>query len=123
MILVGAGIFFATRQGNENKEQPPAGTPSPVVIPNEVLVQIGINGFSPMDFNIKAGGKVTFENSDKIDHQINSAAHPTHERFPILNAGLLKPGERKTVQFDNPGTYTYHDNLNPQFTGSFNVVP
>lgn len=124
VILAGAGIFFATRQGGGGGGQvPTVGTPAPVVVPNEVLVQIGINGFAPMDFNIKAGGKVTFENSDKVDHQINSAVHPTHELFPILNIGLLKPGEKKTIQFDNPGTYTYHDHLNPQFTGSFNVKP
>lgn len=123
VLLLGAGIFFATRQSNESQEQVPAATPSPVVTPNEVLVQIGINGFSPMDFNVKVGGKVTFENSDKIDHEIASAVHPTHKLFPILNIGLLKPGEKKTIQFDIPGTYTYHDHLTPQFTGSFIVVP
>lgn len=90
--------------------------------PNEQVVQIGTNGFTPRDFQIKVGGTVTFENIDKVLHDVNSADHPNHKLLPILNIGILKPGEKKSVVFTNPGKYSYHDHLNPTFTGSFVVV-
>lgn len=91
--------------------------------PNEQVVRIGANGFEPIDFEIKAGGTVIFENTGTSLHDVNSADHPNHRLLPILNIGILKPGERKSVVFTSPGKYSYHDHLNPTFTGSFIVVP
>lgn len=86
------------------------------------IVKISASGFSPKNITIKVGGSVTWENEDSEDHIVNSAVHPTHSLFPLLNqVGLIKPEETKSLKFTAAGIYKYHDHLNPSLTGIVTV--
>ncbi len=88
---------------------------------NKNIVNINSNGFSPKNVTIKVGESVTWVNKDSEDHTVNSDPHPTHTSYPPLNLGLIKPGDQKSLTFDQAGTYKYHDHLNPSLTGSVTV--
>lgn len=88
----------------------------------EGVVTISQSEFSPKNITIKVGDSVTWMNSDSANHTVNSDPHPTHTLFPILNkVGLIKAGEKKSLQFTTAGTFTYHDHLNPSLMGSVTV--
>lgn len=84
-------------------------------------VTITASGFSPKEIIIKVGEDVTWMNSDAIDHTVNSAPHPTHTAYLLLNLDAIKPGKKKSLTFPKAGTYKYHDHLNPSLTGSVTV--
>ncbi len=86
------------------------------------VVKITSSGFSPQNITIAVGESVTWINEDTENYQIQSAVHPTHQLYPPLNTvGLLKSGEKKSLSFPDPGTYKYHDHLNPTLFGSVTV--
>lgn len=85
------------------------------------VVTISSNGFSPGNITIKAGETVAWMNSDSANHTVNSAPHPTHTAYPPLNLGNVQPGGKVSLIFPKPGTYAYHDHLNPSLTGSVTV--
>lgn len=88
---------------------------------SENVVKITSSGFSPQSVTVKVGESVTWENTDSENHTVNSAPHPTHTAYPLLNLGVIKPGEKKSLTFPDAGTYKYHDHLNPSLTGSVTV--
>ena len=86
------------------------------------VVNISSSGFTPQNMTVKVGDTVTWMNADSTSHTVNSDPHPTHTLYPILNTvGLIKAGEKKSLQFTSAGTYKYHDHLNPSLTGSVTV--
>ncbi len=86
------------------------------------VVTISSAGFTPKDTTIKVGDIIVWTNGDAANHTVNSDPHPTHTLYPILNkVGLIKVGEKKSLQFTQAGTYKYHDHLNPSLTGSVTV--
>lgn len=54
--------------------------------------------FIPHVLPIPVGSTVLFPNNDKVDHNVFSLS-----RSNKFNLGNYKPGERRTVRFDNPG--------------------
>ena len=100
----------------------PAASEGAAMSKNETSVKISSDGFFPKSITIKVGDTVTWMNKDTADHQVSSDPHPTHTLFPILNKiGLIKAGDKKSLQFTTAGTFTYHDHLNPSLTGSVTV--
>lgn len=86
------------------------------------LVTVSASGFLPQSITVKAGETVTWVNADTNNHTVNSNPHPTHTLFPILNTvGLIKAGDKKSLQFTTAGVYQYHDHLNPSSTGTITV--
>lgn len=86
------------------------------------VVKISASGFTPKNITIKVGGSVSWENEDNEDHTVNSAPHPTHTLFPILNqVGLIIPEGTKSVKFTTAGIFKYHDHLNPSLNGTVTV--
>lgn len=98
--------------------QSPAATESATTPAAKNMVTISSTGFEPKSIAIKVGDEVTWTNSDTVNHIVNSDPHPTHGKFLMLNVGMIKPGENKSTMFEKSGTYTYHDHLNPSFTGT-----
>lgn len=82
------------------------------------MVSITSNSFSPKTVTIKIGETVSWTNNDSVNHTVNSAVHPTHQVYPLLNLGLIQPGSQKSLTFPTAGTYQYHDHLNPSLTGT-----
>jgi len=54
--------------------------------------------FIPHVLPIPVGSTVLFPNNDKVDHNVFSLS-----RSNKFNLGNYKPGDRRTVRFDNPG--------------------
>lgn len=77
--------------------------------------------FSPNPLNVKVGEAVTFNNTSNSVVQVNSAPHPAHNLYPILNIGAINPGESKSITFTSAGTYKYHNHLNASQNGQIVV--
>lgn len=130
VVVAIAGIWLLTGSKKVAPSHQPASTPpagglqkaaSPSVKVSQNVVKISPSGFMPQTITIKVGESVTWVNEDSVSHQVNSAVHPTHQVYPPLNLGMIKPGDQKSLMFPAAGTYKYHDHLNPSLTGSVTV--
>ena len=67
---------------------------------------------------IKVGNNITWINHDfAVNHEIVSDS--TNNTF---DSGVLKNGQSYSLNFTQPGTYNYHDKLNPNLKGIIIVV-
>lgn len=136
ILVLGLGWWFLARSQKTYQQRPvyqtpPASSPvtssprisaSPSASPaTKNTVKIQSSGFVPASISIKVGQTLTWVNADSVNHNVNSAVHPTHLVYPPLNLGLIKSGEEKSLTFPKAGTYKYHDHLNPSLTGSVTV--
>lgn len=85
---------------------------------NQVTVTVTTSGFQPETVTIKAGEKVVWVNQSGAVSNVSSAKHPTHLIYPPLNLGDFGNGASVSLSFDKPGTYTYHNHLNPTEVGT-----
>lgn len=76
-------------------------------------IEITDSGFVPATIEITKGDSVTWTNLDKKSHQIASDPYPTNTLLPDLVSEPLFTNDSFTFTFDQVGTFTYHDNLNP----------
>ncbi|MBI2036082.1 cupredoxin domain-containing protein [Candidatus Microgenomates bacterium] len=83
----------------------------------QVTVMLTQSGFEPATVTVKAGTKVIWVNNSGDMATVNSAVHPTHLVYPPLNFDQFPNGQSLSLVFDKPGTYKYHDHLNPSQTG------
>ena len=67
---------------------------------------------------MKVGTKVRWVNKTAIAADVSSADHPTHLKYPPLNLGNFEPDKSVSLVFTEPGTYKYHDHLNPTKLGT-----
>ena len=104
---------------------------------NELVVKIDESGFEPKAFEIAQGDTVVFENAGDEPHWPASNIHPTHRMYPESGneycgsdqaedsfdacRGVM-PGETYSFTFNYPGTWRFHDHLNPEFSGKVTVL-
>ena len=88
---------------------------------NSSTVQVTSTGYQPMNLTIKAGTTVTWINNSGTVVTVSSNDHPTHLLYPPLNLGKFSDGGQMSLTFDAPGTYGYHNHLNPSQTGTITV--
>lgn len=134
IVVLLAGGYMAYRSSRSIPAEPvslennlPTSQPTPFAegspaaslsLPSQNVVKITGSGFSPKIITIQANQTVTWINDDSAAHQVNSAVHPTHLVYPPLNTvDLVNPTDQKSLSFPTPGTYNYHDHLNPSSTG------
>ncbi len=95
-------------------------TPQPAQASGKI-VEITASGFNPANLTISAGETVTFINRDSAPHWIASGAHPTHMLYPEPGGCIgskfdackaLAQGESFSFQFNQKGSWPYHDHLN-----------
>lgn len=84
-------------------------------------VTITSSGFEPATVNVNVGGKVEWTNKSGGAATVNSALHPTHSIYSPLNLNEVPVNGSVSLVFDTPGTYKYHDHLNPSRTGTVEV--
>lgn len=70
--------------------------------------------FDPPSQTVKAGSRITFENSD-------SATHTATADNGGFDTGNLTNGQRKTVTLTKPGTFSYHCMIHPFMHGTITV--
>ncbi len=110
---------------------PPAGEVAPA---SGATVTFTDAGYAPDTVTVKKGDTVTFENKGTIATWPASATHPTHTVYP--GSGIEKCGtgeqagifdacrglnalESWSFQFNEVGTWKYHDHLN---AGKFGTI-
>lgn len=102
---------------------PPAAPPNTIVYSD--------SGYSPSSLVVPKGTTVTFRNDSSQQMWPASAKHPTHEVYPEAGGCIgskfdacagIEPGGRWTFEFNQIGTWKYHDHLNPSFSGTIVVT-
>lgn len=126
-VAVIAGVFVLGTQKSPTPAQQGSQSQQAVTPPaqeqkqNEAIVTITVSGFAPQALTIKTGTRVVWMNKSGGTVTVNSAAHPTHLVYPPLNLGEFGNGSSVQLGFDKPGTYSYHNHLNPNQTGTIVV--
>ncbi len=132
-IIYGLVYYFVTvKRGGSYSYAPNSGssmgssqaqtsnqTQSPVK--NQSSIILTSAGFSPAVLTIKAGATVTWTNKSGSDAAVNSNPHPIHTDYPPLNLGSFSDGGTLSLKFDKPGTYGYHNHLDPSEKGTIVV--
>ncbi len=100
------------------------------VMVSEAVIEITDKGFSPKELTIKAGTTVVFKNFGDGESWPASAKHPSHSAYPELGGCIgskfdacknLKKGESWSFQFNQKGSWGYHDHLRPTLFGKIIV--
>lgn len=77
--------------------------------------------FQPPHITIKVGSKVTWINKSGKAASVDSGPHPKHSDYPPLNFGSIEDGEFRSLIFDEPGKYGYHNHLKSHQEGTIIV--
>lgn len=145
LALIVAGIAYFGRPGAPGSPVATGGTPSEEVPPNGqpaenpntppapseqtgqvVTIIYTDRGFSPMTSTVKKGTIVNFLNQSTRPFWPASADHPSHKKYPTSGGCIgstfdacqsLPKGTGWTFQFNEVGTWEYHDHLAPDFGG------
>jgi len=135
VIVVGGNLFNkkGSPESNTNTNNTSTSTQQQVnqqlkageitTINNEKIMTINASdtGFQPDKVTIKAGTRVIWISSSSKTVSVASDDHPTHQKYPPLNLGAFEKGSSVQLVFDKPGTYTYHNHLNPSMKGTIVV--
>lgn len=106
-LLLAMAIYEAAH--DEEAKKPTAA----VAIPT-ANVTINEKGFSPATLTVKAGTQVTWTNSGKKPHQVAADPHPLNNSIEGFDSNTtLLPMDSESFVFEDKGTYTLHDHLNP----------
>jgi plastocyanin len=76
-------------------------------------VTITKDGFTPSTIQVERGITVTWTNTDSATHQVVTDPHPGHTNLKDLDSDPLNQGDSSSFTFENTGTFTYHDEMNP----------
>lgn len=71
------------------------------------------NGFVPATISITVGQQVVFTNTDGNAHRIIPYPLATRSLLPDLDSENLQPTDSFTYSFENRGTFTISENMNP----------
>ena len=90
--------------------------------PRTFEVEIRNGRFDPPELKIKKGDTVIWTNASSRQVWPASAVHPTHQELPGFDSLRgISAGESYSFRFDKPGSWRYHDHLNPALTGGVRV--
>lgn len=127
-IIYGLIYYFVlAKKGNYNYNTPAASPAATAIVPPGSPVQtqntitLSTSGFSPAVLTVKVGDKVTWINQSGQEATVNSSPHPAHTDYQPLNLGSFPDGGTLSLTFDKPGTYKYHNHLEPSQTGTIIV--
>lgn len=76
-------------------------------------------GFEPATLEVGVGAMVHFVNESDAEMWVASDSHPAHDILPTFDQ--FKPGDMFMYVFGEPGTWEYHDHLNPSAVGEIVV--
>ncbi len=128
-VLAGGAIWIGNMQ-KDNKNKSSSNTSQNTNTPSgdnqsngEVTATITFDGnkFNITENTIKSGDKVKIVNDSQTDLEFDSDPHPVHTDNKELNVNMVAPGESKTFTVTKPGTWGFHNHLNPSQRGSITV--
>ena len=114
-LIAGIAIIAGTAACSDDNN----GTPTTA----DITVTTGastktITAFSPNPFTMALatnGGKVTWVNSDGVEHDLESDS-------PLFDFDL-SPGATGSATFTAAGTYPYHCSIHPNMVGTIVITP
>jgi hypothetical protein len=90
----------------------------------EHMVTLTKDGFSPSEVTIRRGEQITFTTELQKPFWPASDLHPTHSLYAEFDPKIPVLADKTwSIVFNDPGSYKYHDHLDPQKTGVVTVVP
>lgn len=101
--------------GNSNSANP---TPEVRYGLQTYTVKLTPDGFVPQTINVKKGGIIVWKNESGAQASVNSADHPTHKLHRFLNLGMFENGSGVQATIPETGTFSYHNHLKPEQTGT-----
>ena len=115
--------------GKNTVGQPSTGgvTKNPPISEHIYTVVMTDRGFEPKSIIIRAGEGVTWVNQGTEFRWPASDVHPVHAAYPEKGGcigskfdacNVVRPGESFIFFFKYTGTWTYHDHLKPELTGT-----
>jgi plastocyanin len=122
LLAVVIGYFILGKDNSQNlltqikqvvkKEETGGKTESQPI--DSAQVSILKEGFTPQTITIAKNQQVTWINQDENPHQVASDPHPIHDGLAGFDSEEpLAKGDSFSFIFEEVGTYTYHDHLNP----------
>ncbi len=121
IVIIAGGIFLYNKSINNNtsNNQPtPTQQTQPTTQTGTQVITLTAGGFSPSTLTVKAGTTVRWVNKSGQLGQVDSDPHPTHTSYPPMNFEAFSDGSSVELVFNKPGTYHYHNHLNPSQTGT-----
>jgi len=131
VVVIIALIIILLTKSQQSEISPGVPFPSPQTLPGNTI-EIRSGGIFPGVIVISAGETVNFINRDNRPHRPASDIHPTHRLYPgsgIEKCGTpdqsnnfdacrgLAQGEFYSFTFNEVGSWSYHDHLNPGLRG------
>jgi len=128
VLVVGGIMYFRNNRGEESV----APSPTETAVPNTEAQSVNYDGksYTPDSITIAAGTTVIFKNVSEKEMWPASAFHPTHGEYPVAGGCVgstfdacdrIKPNMVWSFQFDEKGTWGYHDHINPGAKGTIIV--
>jgi len=117
VVVAGLALFMTSNDSDKDLQS---------IAENTVFAAVSVTeeGFEPTTLEVQKGTSVTWTNNGSAVHQIASDPHPSHDALAgLFSEQALQPTDAFTFTFDEVGTYTYHDHLNPYtMLGTVTVV-
>jgi plastocyanin len=118
VAVIAFSLVFAYVYSNDKK----VAAPAVVKAPQLATVRITSEGFQPQAMKVKSGTTVVWTNYDTTPHRVAANPDPAHKDLPELDSKTnFDTNGTYRFTFDKPGTYGYHDELNPGNNGTIIV--
>jgi plastocyanin len=132
-LAMGSVLLFATACGGPSapaSEGPQSSASAPVqssgpaadscstetVADAQQVEMVAPHAFQPADVTVPVGGTVTWTNNTTQNHTVTFSQGPA--------CGIVLIGKSISVTFNTAGTYTYSDDIYPQYmSGTVTVTP
>jgi plastocyanin len=106
VIVMIVALFVGRSDKNKTAKTNPAVAPAQVSITS--------TGFDPATVTVRVNQGVIWTNNDTADHKVNSDPYPADNTVDGFNDKQpIHKADSYAFVFNKPGTYTYHDDLNP----------
>ncbi|MBX4201368.1 cupredoxin domain-containing protein [Candidatus Saccharibacteria bacterium] len=120
LVLVAAAAAIYTANKSDDKAATSSQTATSQKAPTKITIKA--SGFTPATVTISKGGTVNWSNQDVVKHQVVISSYSGKENFsdfrtsdPIEINGIYG------ITLYKVGTYSYHDNLDPNQKGTIQV--
>lgn len=115
-------IIFGGLVWSHHNKQAQISSHTPLPLPKEYTVILTDKGFVPQHITIPKGVAVRWINESTKRGSVNSDKYPENRLYPEMNLGIFDKNTPLMHIFQTKGTYTYHDQFHPEFTGSVTVT-
>lgn len=97
--------------------------PTALAHSTSTTVVMTAEGFSPRQVTLDVSSTIIFLNEDTVAHWPASNGHPRHDIYPEFDPTQeIAPGDFWAFKPSKPGTWHYHDHLNPHRQGTIIVT-